>query len=90
MASAGRYTLLGGNNLVMHCMDSDYAVVSILPFYNSVEAQLIDRNGRLVRVPQGITVRYEAVADPTGSINSTSQGRMSFCEYVLAVYGDRS
>ncbi len=83
----GRYTLLGWNNLGMHCMDSDYTVFSILPPYNTVEAQLIDRNGRLVRDPQGITVSYEGVADPAGSINTTSQGKTGFWQYVLALYG---
>ena len=32
--------LLGWNNLGMHCMDSDYSVFSVLPPYNTIEAQL--------------------------------------------------
>ena len=37
---AATATLLGWNNLGMHCMDSDYSVMSILPSYNTIEAQL--------------------------------------------------
>ena len=32
---------MGWNNLGMHCMDSDYSVFSILPPYNTINAQLI-------------------------------------------------
>src|SRR4051794_36346982 len=73
--AVGRWTLIGWNNLGMHCMDPDYAVFALLPPYNTVQAQLIDPDGRLVRDPGGITVTYEAVADPTGSINRTSRGK---------------
>ena len=31
MAVNGGYSLVGWNNLGMHCMDSDYSVFSILP-----------------------------------------------------------
>ena len=34
--SAATATLLGWNNLGMHCMDSDYSVFSVLPPYNTV------------------------------------------------------
>ena len=45
--TAATSTLLGWNNLGMHCMDSDYSVFSILPPYNTIEAQLIV-GGKLV------------------------------------------
>ena len=40
--AAPHWTLIGWNNLGMHCMDDDYAIFSILPPYNTVDAQLID------------------------------------------------
>jgi hypothetical protein len=86
-AAGGGYTLVGWNNLGMHCMDSDYSVFSILPPYNTIYAQLIDRNGRLVRNPFGIEVTYEAVRDPDGSINSTSIGKTNFWQFVSALFG---
>ena len=73
--AAGRYTLVGWNNLGMHCMDPDYQVFALLPPYNTFQAQLVDPSGQLVDAPNGITVTYEAVADPDGSINSTSVGK---------------
>ena len=71
---AARSQLLGWNNLGMHCMDSDYSVFSVLPPYNTIEAQLIVA-GRLVTNGAGYTVTYQAVADPDGSFNSTAMGK---------------
>ena len=76
-APAASATVLGWNNLGMHCMDSDYSVFSILPPYNTIEAQLIV-NGKLVTNGAGYTVTYEAVADPAGSINRSSIGKGNF------------
>jgi PKD repeat protein len=78
--------ILGWNNLGMHCMDSDYSVFSILPPYNTIEAQLIVV-GKLVTNGTGYTVTYQAVADPTGSYNSTAMGKGNFYTYVSRVYG---
>lgn len=77
--------ILGWNNLGMHCMDSDYSVFSILPPYNTIEAQLIV-SGRLVTNAAGYTVTYQAVADPDGSFNSTASGKGNFYEYVQTLY----
>ncbi len=87
MAVNGGYTLVGWNNLGMHCMDSDYSVFSILPPYNTINAQLIDSAGRLVRTPTGVTVKYEALTDPSGSINTTSIGKTLFWQFVQVLYG---
>jgi PKD repeat protein len=76
--------LLGWNNLGMHCMDSDYSVFSILPPYNTIEAQLIV-GGRLVT--NGYTVTYQAVADPEGSFNSTAMGKGNFYANAGVLYG---
>ncbi len=86
-AANGGYTLVGWNDLGMHCMDADYSVLSILPPYNTIHAQLIDPSGNLVTSPGGITVTYEAVADPAGSINTTSIGKLNFWDYVSAIFG---
>lgn len=48
IAGSGRWTLTGWNNLGMHCMDDDYSVFSILPPFNTVNAQLIDASGHRV------------------------------------------
>ena len=85
--AAGRYTLVGWNNLGMHCMDPDYQLFALLPPYNTFQAQLVDPSGQLVDAPNGITVTYEAVADPDGSINSTSVGKSNFWSYVEPLFG---
>ena len=86
-AAGGSYTLIGWNDLGMHCMDGDYTVFSILPPYNTIHAQLVDPSGKLVKSGAGITVTYQAVADPAGSVNSTSAGKTNFWQYVEALFG---
>ena len=86
-ARAANWTLVGWNNLGMHCMDADFSVLSLLPPYNTINAQLVDAQGHLVTNPTGITVTYEAVADPDGSINTSSQGKTNFWEYVQPLFG---
>ncbi len=83
---AAASTLVGWNNLGMHCMDKDFSVFSILPPYNTIEAQLIV-NGVLVTNGTGYTVTYQAVADPTGSINTSSAGKSDFYTYTPYLYG---
>jgi len=83
---AANNQILGWNNLGMHCMDSDYSVFSILPPYNTIEAQVIV-NGTLVTNGSGYTVTYQAVADPGGSFNSTAMGKGNYYTYEQAIYG---
>ncbi len=82
-----RWRVIAWNNLGMHCMDDDYSVFSILPPFNTVDAQVLDTTGRLVLQPSGISVSYEAVADPDGSINTTSEGKTNFWEYAGTLFG---
>ena len=88
-AGNGQWTLTAWNNLGMHCMDDDYSVFSILPPFNTVNAQLIDQNGKLVIDPAaaGITLTYQAQADPDGSINCSSAAKTNFWQYVNATFG---
>jgi hypothetical protein len=83
---AADYQILGWNNLGMHCMDSDYSVFSILPPYNTIECQIVATN-RLVTNGTGYTITYQAIADPTGSSNSTSIGKGNFYIYDELLYG---
>jgi hypothetical protein len=83
----GTAKVIGWNDLGMHCMDSDYSVFSILPPYNNPHAQVLDANGNLVTDTSAISVTYEGVADPTGSINTTSLGKTNFWTYVNPLLG---
>jgi len=71
----GKYQILGFNDLGMHCADLDYSVFSTLPPFNIVHAQVIEigKEPRILDDKSGIRVEYLAVADASGSINSTSQ-----------------
>ncbi len=80
------WTVLGWNDLGMHCMDSDYSVFSILPPFNNVRAQVIDPAGHLVS-GSNVHLSYEAVADPDGSINTTSIGKTGFWSFTLPLFG---
>ena len=79
--------MLAWNDLGMHCMDSDYSVFSILPPFNVLHAQIIDSNGLLVRTSAGASLTYESVADPSGSINTSSAGKTNFWTYASAFFG---
>ncbi len=42
-AGSARYALIAWNDLGMHCMDGkDYSVMSILPPFNNLHAQLVN------------------------------------------------
>jgi hypothetical protein len=83
---SGNYALTAWNDLGMHCIDGkDYSVMSILPPYNNLHAQLVDRaNNGLVT--SGVTLTYAATADLNGSINTSSVGKTNFWQYVGSLY----
>lgn len=90
MAAAGQtagWKLIGWNDLGMHCMDGDYSIYAILPPYNTIHAQLIKSSGVLATSAAGITVTYEAVADPSGSVNTLSGWKTNFWRYAPGLFG---
>ena len=86
-ATAPTYALLAWNDLGMHCMDGkDYSVLSILPPFNNLHAQLVNKSTGKV-VTSGVKLSYEAVADPSGSLNTSSAGKTNFWSWVKPLYG---
>jgi hypothetical protein len=88
--TATAFRVFANNDLGMHCVDSNFAVFSILPPYNVVDAQVValQSSGKPVVLDQSqVDVRYSAIADATGSVNSTSIGKSNFWQYVLPLYG---
>ena len=84
--TGGNFKLLAWNDLGMHCVDGkDYSVFSILPPYNNLHAQLVSTSGGLVT--NGVTLTYEAMADSTGSINTTSVTKTNFWSWVKSLFG---
>ena len=79
---AGGFRVLAANDLGMHCADQDYQVMSILPPFNVVHAQVLQQ-GTSTSLPRivddtEVAVFYSAATnpnDPVGglSINTTSQ-----------------
>lgn len=88
-AGGGQWTVVAWNNLGMHCMDDDYSVFSILPPFNTINAQVMDAAGHLITDPAaaGITVTYQSVANADGSINTTSLGKTNFYDYAAVLFG---
>jgi hypothetical protein len=85
--SSGSYTLLTWSELGMHCMDGkDYSVFSVLPPYNTIHAQLLKRGNPPTRITSGVTITYQAGADTTGSINSSSAGKTNFWNYAKPLF----
>lgn len=103
-ASTNRYNVLAWNDLGMHCMDGkDYSVFSILPPYNNLNAQLVDRaswSGPVTPLSlsgsttlSGAKLSYESVTDTLmSSINTYSGGasdwrKTNFWLYAKTLYG---
>jgi hypothetical protein len=89
------YRVLATNDLGMHCVDADFSVFSILPPYNVFNAQVVRRGatGKPVVVNDSVvSIRYEAVRDSAGSINSSSLHsalgpKTNFWTFAEAIYG---
>ena len=78
----GTMAVLGYNDLGMHCINSDFSEICILPPYNNLHAQVIDRSGSEPRiVTGGIQVGY-SIPGNTHSYNKTN-----FWAYAPALFG---
>ncbi len=81
------FRLLAWNDLGMHCMDgSDYSVFSILPPYNNLVAQLIQKDSLPRHITGGVTLTYEAIPSLDGKWNTTSVTKTNFWEYVPKLF----
>jgi len=81
VVNPGTYQVLAFNDLGMHCADMDYSTFVILPPFNVVHSQVIER-GSTPRIQNAreVNVSYQAVMNSTGSINSTSQNQAGAVE----------
>ena len=70
----GSHVVLGFNDLGMHCADLDYSNFVILPPFNVLHSQVIERAAepRILSISEA-SVSYQAQTDVSGSITSTSQ-----------------
>src|SRR5574342_1096915 len=74
---AANFQVIGWNEFGIDTLDSDYSIFSIWPPGNTIHAQITYRGKRLTNA-SNVSVTYEAIADPDGSFNSTSQGKTEF------------
>lgn len=65
---------------------TDFSIFSLHSPGTTFRAQFM-QGGLLVKSDTNVTVTYEAVADATGSRNSTSMGKGNFYDYASALHG---
>jgi hypothetical protein len=75
------------SELGMHCIDGkDYSIFSVLPPYNVIHAQLLQKGEPPKLITSGVTITYQATADPRGSFNSSSSGKTNFWDYLTDLF----
>jgi hypothetical protein len=67
----GTTVVFGYNDLGMHCINEDFSEIMILPPYNTLHAQVIDRAGEPHIVTSGVTVSY-SIPMNTHSVDKTN------------------
>src|SRR5581483_7756838 len=86
-APSSNYVLVAWSELGMHCIDGkDYSIFSVLPPYNVIHAQLFKKGEPPVPLTSGVTITYQAVADTSGSVNSSSGSKTNFWTYIKALF----
>lgn len=76
------FVVLGYNELGMHCMNQDFSEMCILPPYNTLRAQVIDRRGEEPRiVKSGVSLTYSIPG------NTTSTTKTNFWSYSNKLFG---
>jgi hypothetical protein len=74
----GDYTVLAWNDLGMHCMNPGFAKIMVLPPFNTLRAQVIQRGDPPVVVTADLTVEYSI------ENNTTSSTKTDFWSAVVA------
>jgi hypothetical protein len=77
----GDYVLLGWNDLGMHCYNSDFQDIAVLPPYNNLWAQVVKRGDPPMVVTDNIEITY-SFPDNTYSV-----GKSNFWEYAQDLFG---
>ena len=83
-AATGDHVVISWNDLGMHCMNQNHSVLSILPPYNNLYAQVIQRGDAThlpVLLTDGTTVEYSIPG------NTYSVGKTDFWSYDVQLFG---
>jgi len=79
--SKNSYTVIGWNDLGMHCISPSFKEMAILPPYNNLFVQIIQKGSTPQLVTSGITVTYAL------QNNTTVAGKTDFWQYVQQLFG---
>jgi hypothetical protein len=77
----GTHVVFGYNDLGMHCMNSDFSEIMVLPPFNNLHAQVIRRGEEPDIITSGITVKYVIPQ------NTHSADKVNFWRYPQAIFG---
>ncbi len=76
------FVVLGYNDLGMHCMNQDFSQICILPPFNNLHAQVIERRGEEPEiVTKDVVVRYSVPG------NTVSANKTNFWLFAPALFG---
>jgi hypothetical protein len=77
---SSKYVVFAWNDLGMHCLNPTYDQAVILPPYNNVKAQVVQRGNPPVIVTSGLTVAYSLLG------NTTSANKANFGQFWANAY----
>ena len=78
------FIILGWNDLGMHCANKDFSKMAILPPYNNLKVQVIQK-GDSFTMPSVVTTGYHVTYEIPG--NTYSDGKTNFWTYVNQLFG---
>jgi hypothetical protein len=81
--AASSYVVLAWNDLGMHCLNPTYDTAVILPPYNTVWAQVVQRGNPPRVVTSGVNVSYRLILNTTSQKGAFSQ----FWTYAMQLFG---
>jgi hypothetical protein len=76
-----QYAVLAWNDLGMHCMNSDFSEIMVLPPFNTLHAQVLRRGIEPDLIIDGVTVRYVIPR------NTHSADKSNFWKFPQPVFG---
>ncbi|MEN6307338.1 MAG: hypothetical protein ABFD91_06235 [Anaerohalosphaeraceae bacterium] len=82
--SSQQYVVFGFNDLGMHCTQPSFADFMILPLYNDLHAQVVQRGEEPRIVSSNISFAYEI---PSNTYSVGAIKKTDFWDYTLALFG---
>lgn len=79
--STSNYVLIGWNDLGMHCISPRFKEMSILPPYNNLMVQVLQKGDPPKIITSGVTLEYSIIN------NTTVKGKTDFWQYVKQLFG---